>query len=35
MYRHQWQEDQQKEIIANMAGKISGKSNDGKYKKKK
>jgi hypothetical protein len=29
MYRHQWQADQQKHIIAKMAGKIPGKSNDG------
>jgi hypothetical protein len=30
MYRQQWQADQQKQIIAKMAGKILGKSNDGK-----
>jgi hypothetical protein len=32
MYRQQWKADQQKQIIANMAGKIPGKSNDGKRK---
>jgi hypothetical protein len=32
MYRQQWQEDQQKYIIAQMAGKIPNKSNDGKRK---
>jgi hypothetical protein len=32
MYHHQWQADQQKQIIAKMAGKIPGKSNDGKRK---
>jgi hypothetical protein len=32
MYRQQWQADQQKQIIAKMAGKMSGKSNDGKIK---
>jgi hypothetical protein len=32
MYRHQWQADQQKQIIANMAGKMPGKSNYGKRK---
>jgi hypothetical protein len=32
MYRQQWQADQQKKIIANMAGKMPGKSNDGKRK---
>jgi hypothetical protein len=32
MYRQQWQEDQQKTIIANIAGKMPGKSNDGKRK---
>jgi hypothetical protein len=32
MYCQQWQADQQKQIIANMAGKIPGKSNDGKRK---
>jgi hypothetical protein len=29
MYRQQWQADQQKQIIANMAGKMQIKSNDG------
>jgi hypothetical protein len=33
IYRQQWQTDLQKQIIANMAGKMSGKSNDGKRKK--
>jgi hypothetical protein len=32
MYRQQWQEDQQKNIIAQMAGKIPNKFNDGKRK---
>jgi hypothetical protein len=32
MYRHQWQADQQKQIIAKMAVKMPGKSNDGKRK---
>jgi hypothetical protein len=32
MYRQQWQADQQKQIIAKMAGKILGKSNDVKGK---
>jgi hypothetical protein len=32
MHRQQWQADQQKQIIAKMAGKMSGKSNDGKGK---
>jgi hypothetical protein len=32
MYRQQWQADQQKNIIAQMAGKIPNKSNDGKKK---
>jgi hypothetical protein len=32
IYRQQWQADQQKQIIAKMAGKIPGKSNDGKRK---
>jgi hypothetical protein len=32
IYRQQWQADQQKQIIAKMAGKISGKSNEGKRK---
>jgi hypothetical protein len=32
MYRQQWQADHQKQIIAKMAGKMSGKSNDGKRK---
>jgi hypothetical protein len=34
MYRQQWQTDQQKQIIAQMAGKIPSKSNDGKRKSK-
>jgi hypothetical protein len=34
MYRQQWQADQQKQIIAHMAGKMPSKSNDGKKKKK-
>jgi hypothetical protein len=29
MYRQQWQADQQKQIIAKMAGKMPGKSKDG------
>jgi hypothetical protein len=32
IYRQQWQAYQQKQIIANMAGKMPGKSNDGKIK---
>jgi hypothetical protein len=32
MYHHLWLADQQKHIIANMAGKMPGKSNDGKRK---
>jgi hypothetical protein len=32
MYHQQWQADQQKQIIANMAGKMPGKSNNGKRK---
>jgi hypothetical protein len=32
MYRQQWQADQHKYIIAQMAGKIPNKSNDGKRK---
>jgi hypothetical protein len=32
MYHQQWQTDQQKQIIAKMAGKMPGKSNDGKRK---
>jgi hypothetical protein len=32
MYRQQWQEYQQKQIIEKMAGKMPGKSNDGKRK---
>jgi hypothetical protein len=32
MYRQQWQADQQKQIIAQMAGKNPNKSNDGKIK---
>jgi hypothetical protein len=33
MYRQQWQADQQKQIIAKMAGKMPGKTNEGKRKK--
>jgi hypothetical protein len=33
MYRQQWQADQQKQIIAQMAGKMPSKSNEGKRKK--
>jgi hypothetical protein len=33
MYCQQWQSDQQKCIIAQMAGKIPNKSNDGNIKK--
>jgi hypothetical protein len=32
MYRQQWQADQQKKIIAQMAGKMRSKSNDAKRK---
>jgi hypothetical protein len=32
MYRQQWQPDQQKQIVAKMAGKMPGKPNDGKRK---
>jgi hypothetical protein len=32
MYRQQWQADQQKQIIAKMAGKMPGKTNEGKKK---
>jgi hypothetical protein len=32
MYRQQWQADQQKQIIAKMAGKMAGKTNEGKRK---
>jgi hypothetical protein len=32
MYRQQWQADQQKQIIAQMAGKMPSKSNDRKRK---
>jgi hypothetical protein len=32
MYRQQWQADQQKQIIAQVAGKMPSKSNDGKIK---
>jgi hypothetical protein len=32
MYRQQWQADQQKQIIAKMAGKMPGKKNEGKRK---
>jgi hypothetical protein len=33
MYRQQWQADQQKQIIAKMAGKMPVKTNEGKGKK--
>jgi hypothetical protein len=32
MYRQQWEADQQKPIIAKMAGKMPGKTNEGKRK---
>jgi hypothetical protein len=32
MYHQQWQADQQKQIIAKMAGEMPGKTNDGKIK---
>jgi hypothetical protein len=32
MYRQQWQADQQKQSIAKMAGKMPGKTNEGKIK---
>jgi hypothetical protein len=32
MYRQQWQADQQKQIIVKMAGKMPGKTNEGKRK---
>jgi hypothetical protein len=32
MCRQQWQADQQKQIIAKMAGKMPGKTNEGKRK---
>jgi hypothetical protein len=32
MYCQQWQADQQNQIIAKMAGKMSGKTNEGKRK---
>jgi hypothetical protein len=32
MYRQQWQADQQKQIIAKMAGRMPGKTNEGKRK---
>jgi hypothetical protein len=32
MYRQQWQADQQKQIVAQMAGKMPSKSNDGEIK---
>jgi hypothetical protein len=32
MYRQQWQADQQKQIIAKVAGKMPGKSNDRRRK---
>jgi hypothetical protein len=34
MYRQQWQADQQKQIIAKIAGKMPGKTNEGKRRKK-
>jgi hypothetical protein len=34
MYRQQWQADQQKQIIAKMAGKMPGKRNEGKRNKR-
>jgi hypothetical protein len=33
MYRQQWQEDQQKQIIAKMAGKMPAKKHERKRKK--
>jgi hypothetical protein len=33
MYHQQWQANQQKQIIAKMAEKMSGKTNDRKRKK--
>jgi hypothetical protein len=33
MYRQQWQADQQKHIIAKIAGKMTGKTNEGKRKR--
>jgi hypothetical protein len=32
MHRHKWQANQQKQIIVKMAGKMPGKSNNGKIK---
>jgi hypothetical protein len=32
IYRQQWQADQQKQIIAKMAGKMPGKTNEEKEK---
>jgi hypothetical protein len=32
MYHQQWQADQQKQVIAKMAGKMPGKTNAGKRK---
>jgi hypothetical protein len=32
MYRQKWKADQQKQIIAKMAGKMPGKTNEGKRK---
>jgi hypothetical protein len=34
MYRQQWQAYQQKQIIAKIAGKMPGKTNEGRKKKK-
>jgi hypothetical protein len=34
VHLQQWQADQQNKIIAKMAGKMPGKSNDGKRKRK-
>jgi ribosomal protein L15 len=34
MYRQQWKADQQKQIIAKMAGKMPGKTNEGKRKER-
>jgi hypothetical protein len=35
MYRQHWQADQQKQIIEKMAGKMPGKTNEGKRKNSK
>jgi hypothetical protein len=32
MYRQQWRADQQKQTVAKMAGKVPGKTNEGKRK---